>query len=111
AEFVSPCYAYRDRRPDETEQGYGERLATELEERILLLGPENVAGFVAETVVGSTSGAVPPVPGYFRRVKEVCVKYGVLLILDEVMAGMGRTGMPYAYLEDAVVPDIVAIGK
>lgn len=111
AEFVAPCYAYRDRREDETEEQYGERLAAELEERILTLGPGNVAGFVAETVVGSTSGAVPPVPGYFRRVKDVCARHGVLLILDEVMAGMGRTGLPYAYLEDGIVPDIVAVGK
>lgn len=111
AEFVSPCYAYRDRHSGETEEQYGQRLAAELDERILAIGPERVAAFIAETVVGSTSGAVPPVPGYFRRISEVCAKYGVLLILDEVMAGMGRTGLPYAYLEDGVVPDITAVGK
>ncbi|MEV4756229.1 aspartate aminotransferase family protein [Micromonospora sp. NPDC049559] len=111
AEFVAPCYAYRDQRDDESAEQYADRLATELEERILLLGKENVAGFLAETVVGSTSGAVPPVPGYFRKVRQVCDRYGVLLILDEVMAGMGRTGLPYAYLEDGIVPDIVAVGK
>ncbi|HEX6077460.1 MAG TPA: aspartate aminotransferase family protein [Micromonosporaceae bacterium] len=111
AEFVSPCYAYRDQRATESAEQYADRLAAELEERIRLLGPDNVAGFVAETVVGSTSGAVPPVAGYFSKIRDVCARYGVLLILDEVMAGMGRTGLPYAYLEDGVVPDIVAIGK
>jgi adenosylmethionine-8-amino-7-oxononanoate aminotransferase len=111
AEFVSPCYAYRDQRPDESAEQYADRLAAELEERIVLLGPTTVAAFLAETVVGSTSGAVPPVPGYLRKVADVCARYGVLLILDEVMAGMGRTGLPFAYLAEGVVPDIVAVGK
>lgn len=110
-EFVSPCYAFRDKLPGESDSAYADRLAAELDERIVALGPENVAGFVAETVVGSTNGAVPAVPGYFRKIKEVCDKHGVLLILDEVMAGMGRTGYMYAYEEDEVLPDIVAIGK
>lgn len=110
-EFVSPCYEYRDRRSDESEAAYADRLAIELEERILKIGPENVAGFVAETVVGSTNGAVPAVPGYLRKTKEVCQKHSVLMILDEVMAGMGRTGLLYAYLEDEITPDIVAVGK
>jgi len=109
--FVSPCYAYRDQARGESEEAYAERLACELEQRILELGPQNVAGFVAETVVGSTSGAVPPVATYLRRVKAVCERYGVLLILDEVMAGMGRTGYAFAYHEDDVVPDVCAIGK
>jgi adenosylmethionine-8-amino-7-oxononanoate aminotransferase len=111
AEFVSPCYAYRDQRAGEPAERYAQRLAAELEERILLLGPHNVAAFLAETVVGSTSGAVPPVPGYLSGIREVCARHGVLLILDEVMAGLGRTGLPYAYLADGVVPDIVAVGK
>ena len=76
---------------------YGQRAANELEEKILELGPANVAAFVAETVVGATAGAVPPVPGYFKRVREICDKYGVLLILDEVMCGTGRTGTMMAY--------------
>ncbi|MFL6139748.1 MAG: aspartate aminotransferase family protein [Frankiaceae bacterium] len=109
--FVSPCYAYRGMLPGEDERAYGERLAHELEDAIVRLGPETVAGFVAETVVGSTSGAVPPVEGYLRAVREVCDRYGALLILDEVMAGMGRTGHLFACAEDGVEPDIIAIGK
>lgn len=109
--FVSPCYAYRDMRDDEDEEAYGRRLARELEDKLVELGPENVAAFVAETVVGSTNGAVPPVAGYFREIRAVCDRYGVLLILDEVMAGMGRTGHLYACLEDGVEPDILAVGK
>ncbi|MGV9452185.1 aspartate aminotransferase family protein [Streptomyces sp. NPDC003635] len=111
AEFVSPCYAYRDQREDETEAAYAQRLADELDARIRQLGAHRVAAFVLETVVGSTNGAVPPVEGYLAKVAEVCRRHGVLLILDEVMAGMGRTGHHYAYLEDGVVPDIVAVGK
>ncbi|MDQ0742639.1 aminotransferase class III-fold pyridoxal phosphate-dependent enzyme [Pseudomonas sp. W4I3] len=89
AEFVSPCYAYRDQRPDESEEQYATRLAEELDAKIRSLGSENVAAFFAETVVGSTNGAVPAVPGYFRKIKAVCERHDVLLILDEVMAGMG----------------------
>ena len=94
--FVSPCYAYRDRRPTETDGHYVRRLAAELDELIVELGPETVAAFVAETVVGSTSGAVPPVDGYFRAMREVCDRHGVLLLLDEIMAGLGRTGVVLA---------------
>ena len=111
AEFVSPCYAYRHRRADESDEQYAGRLAQELDGKIRTLGAENVAAFVAETVVGSTNGAVPPVPGYLKKIREVCERHDVLLMLDEVMAGMGRTGPLYAYLEDGVVPDLVAIGK
>ncbi|MFB6506651.1 aspartate aminotransferase family protein [Streptomyces sp. NPDC002466] len=111
AEFVSPCYEYRDRLPDESADAYAARLADELEATILRVGADNVAAFTAETVVGSTSGAVPPVPGYLSRVKEVCHRHGVLLVLDEVMAGLGRTGQHFAYLDDSVVPDIVTVGK
>lgn len=111
AEFVSPCYAYRDQRDGESEDQYGTRLAQELDEKIRALGSENVAAFFAETVVGSTNGAVPAVPGYFRKIKAVCERHDVLLILDEVMAGMGRTGQLYAYADDGIVPDMVAVGK
>lgn len=109
--FVSPCYAYRDQLPGESEEDYAQRLADELEAKILELGADNVAAFVAETVVGSTSGAVPPVRSYFRRVRKVCDKYNVLLILDEVMCGMGRTGSLFACSQDDVSPDILTIGK
>lgn len=111
AEFVSPCYAYREQRVGESEEQYATRLAQELDDKINALGSENVAAFFAETVVGSTNGAVPPVPGYFRKIKEVCERHDVLLILDEVMAGMGRTGQMYAYADDGIVPDMVAVGK
>lgn len=108
---VSPCYAYRDRREDETEEAYGERLARELEDAILGLGADTVVAFVAEPVVGATLGAVPAVPGYFRRVREVCDRYGVLLLADEVMCGMGRTGTLFACEQEGIVPDLVTIAK
>jgi adenosylmethionine-8-amino-7-oxononanoate aminotransferase len=108
---VSPVYEYRERRADETPEAYGERLARELEAKIEKLGGENVIAFTAETVVGATLGAVPPVPGYFKRVREICDRHGILLILDEVMCGMGRTGTLYACEQDGVVPDMIAIAK
>ncbi|WP_144631920.1 aspartate aminotransferase family protein [Bordetella genomosp. 13] len=111
AHHVSPCYAYRDRLEGESDAQYAQRLADELEATIVGLGPETVAAFVAETVVGATAGALPPVGDYLRRIRAVCDKYGVLLILDEVMSGMGRTGYLYACEEDGVVPDIIAIAK
>ncbi len=111
AHHVSPCYAYRDQAAGETDAQYAQRLADELEAKILELGPESVAAFVAETVVGATAGAVPPVSDYLKRIRAVCDKYGVLLILDEVMSGMGRTGHLFACAEDGVVPDIVTIAK
>ena len=108
---IAPCYAYRDRRDGETPEAYGLRVADELEAEILRLGSETVMAFVAETVVGATAGAVPPVPGYLARIREICTRYGVLLILDEVMCGMGRTGHLYACAEDGVAPDILTIAK
>jgi adenosylmethionine-8-amino-7-oxononanoate aminotransferase len=111
AAFIEPCYEYRHRRPDEDLEAYGQRAANALEARILELGPETVMAFIAETVVGATTGAVPPAPGYFRRVREICDRYGVLLILDEVMCGAGRTGSFLACEQEQVTPDIVAIAK
>lgn len=111
AHHVSPCYAYRDQRADETEEQYADRLAAELEQTILEIGADKVAGFLAETVVGATAGALVPVRTYFKKIKAVCDKYGVLLILDEVMSGMGRTGYMYACSEDGVEPDIMTIAK
>lgn len=108
---VSPCYEYRDRHAAESPESYGERLAQELEAKIHEVGAKRVIAFVAETVVGATLGAVPPVPGYFRRVREVCDRHGVLLIADEVMCGMGRTGTLYATEQEGIVPDLVAIAK
>ncbi|NUX56422.1 aspartate aminotransferase family protein [Paraburkholderia youngii] len=111
AHHVSPCYAYREQRPDETEEAFAQRLADELEQKILELGAHTVAAFVAETVVGATAGAVPPVREYFRKIRAVCDRYGVLLILDEIMSGMGRTGYLFACDEDGVAPDMLTIAK
>ncbi|MGF1640202.1 MAG: aspartate aminotransferase family protein [Rhodospirillales bacterium] len=108
---IAPCYAYRHRQRGETEDAYGRRVADELETAILRLGPEIVSAFVAETVVGATLGAVPPVPGYFQRIREICDRYGVLLVLDEVMSGMGRTGTLHACEQDGVVPDLMCLAK
>lgn len=108
---VSPCYPYRDQRAGESDAAYAERLARELEAEIERLGPRTVIAFVAETVTGATLGAVPPVPSYFKRVREVCDRHGVLLILDEVMCGMGRCGTLWAFEREGVVPDIVTIAK
>ncbi|MFV0410946.1 MAG: aspartate aminotransferase family protein [Paracoccus sp. (in: a-proteobacteria)] len=108
---VSPCYAYRDQVVGESAEAYGARLAQELEDKILELGADQVIAFVAEPVVGATLGAVPAVPGYFKRVREVCDRYGVLLILDEVMCGMGRTGTIFAHEQEGIVPDLVTVAK
>ncbi len=108
---ISPCFAYRGKREDESDETYGQRVADELEAEILALGPETVMAFLAEPVVGATAGAVPAVPGYFKRVREICDRYGVLLILDEVMCGMGRTGTLFASEQEDIAPDIVTIAK
>lgn len=109
--LISPCYTYRNKRSDETEWDYGQRVAKELEDEILNLGPDNVMAFIAETVVGATAGALTAVPGYFKLIREICNKYDVLLILDEVMCGMGRTGSLFACDEEGVIPDIITIAK
>ena len=108
---VSPAYEYRGRRADETPQAYGARLADELEAKIHELGGDNVIAFVAETIVGATLGAVPAVPGYFKRVRDICDRHGILLILDEVMCGMGRTGTLHACEQEGISPDLMAIAK
>ncbi|XWN31778.1 MAG: aspartate aminotransferase family protein [Devosia sp.] len=108
---IAPCHHWRWGEPGESAEDYGRRVADELEAEILRLGPETVMAFMAEPVVGATMGAVPAVPGYFKRVREICDRYGVLLILDEVMCGMGRTGHLFASEEDDVRPDMVLIAK
>ena len=108
---IATCYEYRDRRDNESREAYGRRVADELEAELLRLGPETVMAFVAEPVVGATMGAVPAVPGYLRRIREICDRHGILMILDEVMCGMGRTGHLYACAEDGVAPDMIAIAK
>lgn len=108
---LSPCYPYREQRGNETPEQYGQRLAQELEAEIQRLGSDSVIAFVAETIGGATAGVLVPVPGYFKAVREVCDRHGVLLILDEVMCGMGRTGTLHACDAEGVVPDIMAIAK
>lgn len=108
---ISPCYEYRDRRDNETAEAYGLRVANELEAKIAELGAETVMAFIAEPVVGATAGAVPAVPGYFKRIREICDRHGVLLILDEVMCGSGRTGTMFACEQDGVAPDLLTMAK
>ncbi len=108
---VSPCYEYRDRREGETPEAYGQRLVDELSATLDSLGPENVIAFVAETVGGATAGVLTPVPGYFKGVRELCDRHGILLILDEVMCGMGRSGTLHACEQEGVVPDLLTIAK
>jgi adenosylmethionine-8-amino-7-oxononanoate aminotransferase len=108
---VSPCYEYRGRADNETAEQYGVRLARELEQAIEKAGADRVIAFVAETVVGATLGAVPAVPGYFKRVRETCDRHGVLLIVDEVMCGMGRTGTLHAVEQEGIAPDLMTIAK
>lgn len=108
---VSPCYAYREQQAGETPEQYGLRLAQELEDAILAKGADSVIAFVAETVGGATAGVLTAVPGYFRAVREVCDRHGVLLILDEVMSGMGRTGTLHACEQEGVAPDLLAVAK
>ena len=108
---IAPCHYWRFGEPGESAEAYGLRAADELEAEILRLGPETVAAFIAEPVVGATMGAVPAVAGYFARIRQICDTYGVLLILDEVMCGMGRTGHLFACEADAVRPDIVLVAK
>jgi adenosylmethionine-8-amino-7-oxononanoate aminotransferase len=108
---IEPCFAYHHRRADESEEQYGRRAADALDSAIRELGPENVIGFVAETVVGATAGAVPPSPGYFKRIREICDRHKILLILDEVMSGMGRTGTLHACEQEGIAPDLMAVAK
>lgn len=108
---VSPCYAYRDRRDDESDADYVQRLADELEAEFLRLGPENVIAFCAETVVGATLGCVAALPGYFPAMRAVCDRHGALLILDEVMSGMGRCGTMHTWEQEGITPDIQVIAK
>lgn len=108
---ITPCYEYVERRADETPEEYGLRAAQELEDEIIRLGPDTVMAFIAEPVVGATMGAVPPAPSYFKRIREICDQYGVLLILDEVMCGMGRTGYLFACEAEGISPDILCIAK
>ncbi|KAH9870173.1 hypothetical protein J1614_007096 [Plenodomus biglobosus] len=109
--FISPCYPYRELGETETDEQYVSRLAEELELEIESLGPKKVAAFFMEPVVGAALGCVPALPGYLAAMKAVCKRHGVLLIFDEVMCGMGRTGYLHAWQGEMVVPDIQIVGK
>ena len=105
------CYAYRLQEEGESIEAFGLRTANALEAEVERLGPENVAAFIAETVSGATLGCVPPAPGYFRRIREICDANGILMIADEIMCGMGRTGTMFAMEQEGVCPDIITIAK
>lgn len=109
--YIDPCYEYRYRLMGESLEDYGRRSADQLEAQLRELGPENVIAFVAEPVVGATLGAVPAAPGYFKRIREICDRHGILLILDEVMCGMGRTGSLHACEQEGIAPDLMAVAK
>lgn len=108
---IEPCYAYRHQQVDETAEEYGLRSAAELEAVIQSIGADQIAAFFAETVVGATLGAVPAVGPYFQRIREICDRHDILLVLDEVMAGSGRTGSYFAFEQEGIVPDIVTLAK
>jgi adenosylmethionine-8-amino-7-oxononanoate aminotransferase len=108
---IAPCHAYRFQAPGESAEDYGRRVADELQVEIERLGAENVAAFIAEPVVGASLGSVAAVPGYFARIREICDSYGVLLIADEVMCGMGRCGTLFAMASEHVAPDMIVIAK
>ncbi len=110
-EHVAPTYSYRDRRPDESEAQYCARLIAEIESAVNRIGGDKVIAFVAETVGGATSGCLTAPAGYFKAVRELCDRHGILLILDEVMCGMGRTGTLHACSQEAVAPDLMAVAK
>ena len=109
--LVSPCFSYRFKTGGETDDAYLERLSAELEAEFQRVGPETVIAFLAEPVVGATTGCVTAVPGYFKRVRDICDRHGALLILDEVMCGMGRTGTLHAWEQEGITPDIQVIAK
>ncbi len=108
---VSACYEYRDRADGQSQAQYTQQLLDELDAKFQEIGPHRVIAFVAETVVGATLGAVPATPGYWAGVRALCDRYGILLIADEVMCGMGRTGTLHAVEQEGVVPDLMTIAK
>ncbi|MCB2101017.1 MAG: aspartate aminotransferase family protein [Rhodobacterales bacterium] len=110
-DHIPECNLYRGPAQGESPEAYGQRVADALDAKTRELGPETVCAFVAETVVGATAGVLPPAPGYFQRIREICDRHGVLLILDEVMSGMGRTGTLFACEQDGVAPDLIAVAK
>ena len=110
-EHIDAAYAYRFQRDDESEADFALRMANQLEERVQKLGPETVAAFVAEPVVGASLGSQPAPAGYFKRIREICDTHGILYIADEVMCGMGRTGTLFALEQEGIAADITTMAK
>jgi hypothetical protein len=108
---IAACYPYREQTAGESDIDYGLRTARELEQAILAAGPDKVAAFIAEPVVGATLGAAPAIDGYFREIRRICDEYDVLFVADEVMCGSGRCGTFFAHETDAILPDLVTIAK
>ncbi|KYG21177.1 hypothetical protein SE92_13630 [Bradyrhizobium sp. AT1] len=108
---VTPAFSYHEKHDGESDVQFVARLAAELEAEFQRLGPDTVAAFLAEPVVGATAGAVTAPDGYFKAMREICDRHGALLILDEVMCGMGRTGTTHAWEQEGIAPDIQAIAK
>lgn len=112
ASFVDPCFPYRLQKANESDAAYVQRLADQLEAEIVRLGAENVSAFIAETVSGTTLGCATAVPGYFQAIRKICDKYDILLILDEIMCGLGKTGTLHAWEQEGIAgPDIQTVGK
>jgi len=108
---VTPAFAYHEKWDNESDADFVSRLTGELEAEFQRLGPDTVAAFIAEPVVGATAGCVPAPEGYFKAVRKICDRHGALLILDEVMCGMGRTGTTHAWEQEGITPDIQTIAK
>lgn len=108
---IDPCYEYRHRQVHESGREFGNRVARTLEDAILSAGEENVSAFIAEPIVGATLGAVPAVEAYFQTIQEICKRHNVLLIMDEVMTGCGRSGSYFAFEQETITPDIVTLAK
>lgn len=108
---IDPCYAFRHREPDESLEDYAQRSADSLEQAVQKYGADSIAAFFAETVVGATLGAVPAERAYFQRIREICDQHEILLVLDEVMSGSGRTGTYFAFEQEPIRPDIVTMAK
>jgi adenosylmethionine-8-amino-7-oxononanoate aminotransferase len=106
---IAPCYRYR--YADPRDESYGATAAMELDRTIRNLGPENVAAFIAEPVVGATLGAVPGERSYFQRIRRICDEHNVLLISDEVMTGFGRTGLAFGIDHWGETPDLITCAK
>ena len=107
---IAPAYCYRCSFGLEPERCDLE-CALDLEKTILYEGPDSVSAFMAEPIVGATAGALVPKDGYFQKIREICDHYDMLLIVDEVMTGLGRTGKPFGIDHWNVIPDMIVASK